>query len=253
MINFFRLLDNYHESTALYRVMTAPFVGVKEDDVANITYVAKKKGVSLFTALKHIRMLDVSEDAMNKIDSLLSLIEKHSWLAKNRPASEVLLKFLYGSKYIDLLQKLPEPENQEQLNLLQQFFEKIKAFEAESDDKKLAAFMESLEMELEAGESGKLNGELEAFDSVKVMTIHGAKCLEFQYVFIVNMVDQRFPTIERHDPIEIPDALVKDILPEGDFHLQEERRLFYVAMTRAKKGLYFTSAENYGGVRKKKI
>jgi DNA helicase-2/ATP-dependent DNA helicase PcrA len=253
VINFFRLLDNYHESTALYRVMTAPFVGVKEDDVANITYAAKKKGVSLFTALKHIRALDVSEDAMNKIDSLLSLIDRHSWLAKNRPASEVLLKFLYDSKYIDLLQKLPEPENQEQLNLLQQFFEKIKAFEAESDDKKLAAFMESLEMELEAGESGKLNGELEAFDSVKVMTIHGAKGLEFQYVFIVNMVDQRFPTIERHDPIEIPDALVKDILPEGDFHLQEERRLFYVAMTRAKKGLYFTSAENYGGVRKKKI
>src|SRR4030042_5699832 len=85
------------------------------------------------------------------------------------------------------------------------------------------------------------------------MTVHAAKGLEFEYVFIPNLVDQRFPTNKRGDPIEIPEVLVKDIWPEGDFHLQEERRLFYVAMTRAKKGLYFTSADDYGGIRAKKI
>jgi ATP-dependent exoDNAse (exonuclease V) beta subunit len=88
---------------------------------------------------------------------------------------------------------------------------------------------------------------------IKVMTIHGAKGLEFKYVFLANMVDRRFPTDQRKDPIELPEELIKDIKPTGDVHLQEERRLCYVAMTRAKKELYFTSADDYGGQRKKKI
>jgi DNA helicase-2/ATP-dependent DNA helicase PcrA len=88
---------------------------------------------------------------------------------------------------------------------------------------------------------------------IKVMTIHGAKGLEFKYVFLVNMVDKRFPTIERGDPIELPEEMIRDIKPTGDVHLQEERRICYVAMTRAKKELYFTSAQDYGLSRKKKL
>jgi len=86
---------------------------------------------------------------------------------------------------------------------------------------------------------------------IKVMTIHSAKGLEFKYVFLVNMVDKRFPTIGRKDLIELPEELIKDIKPKGDVHLQEERRICYVAMTRAKMNLYFTSAEDYGGTRKR--
>ena len=114
--------------------------------------------------------------------------------------------------------------------------------------------MEEMTLELESGEEGKLEFDPEKGpDMIKVMTIHGAKGLEFKYVFLANMVDRRFPTDQRKDPIELPDELIKDIKPTGDVHLQEERRLCYVAMTRAKKELYFTSAEDYGGQRKKKI
>src|SRR3990167_6234156 len=88
---------------------------------------------------------------------------------------------------------------------------------------------------------------------VKVMTVHSAKGLEFKYVFLVNLVDQRFPTRERTEAIDLPDKLVKEIVPAGDIHLQEERRLFYVCLTRARDGLFLTSAEDYGGLRKKKI
>jgi len=85
-----------------------------------------------------------------------------------------------------------------------------------------------------------------------VMTIHKAKGLEFPVVFIVSLVEDRFPSRNRPDKIDLPDALIKDVLPSGDFHLQEERRLFYVAMTRAKDELYLTSALDYGGKRVKK-
>ena len=85
------------------------------------------------------------------------------------------------------------------------------------------------------------------------MTIHGSKGLEFKYVFLVNMVDRRFPTTERKDPIPLPDDLVKEITPGDNHHLEEERRLCYVAITRAKNGLFLTTADDYGGARKKKL
>ena len=91
-------------------------------------------------------------------------------------------------------------------------------------------------------------------NAVNILTIHSAKGLEFPVVFLVNLVSARFPTIERKEQIPIPDALVKEILPSGDFHLEEERRLFYVGMTRARDLLYFSAAKYYGeGKREKKL
>ena len=83
-------------------------------------------------------------------------------------------------------------------------------------------------------------------EMASILTVHKAKGLEFRVVFMGGLVDQKFPSRSRRDPIEFPDALIKDELPAGDFHLQEERRLFYVGMTRAKEELYLTSARDYG-------
>src|SRR3989338_5537536 len=85
------------------------------------------------------------------------------------------------------------------------------------------------------------------------MTVHAAKGLEFRFVFVVSLVDQRFPTRARPDSIPMPSGLTTSLSGEGDWHLEEERRLFYVAMTRAKDGLFFTSADHYGGTRKRKL
>jgi len=85
------------------------------------------------------------------------------------------------------------------------------------------------------------------------MTVHSAKGLEFKYVFVANLAHRKFPSDQKSDPIPLPSKLVKEVLPEGDFHLQEERRLFYVALTRAKRGLFLTWAEDYGGKQIKNI
>lgn len=108
-------------------------------------------------------------------------------------------------------------------------------------------------MELDAGEEGSLKTSLDdRFEAVKIMTVHSAKGLEFKYVFVVNLVRRKFPSDEKRSLIEIPEDLIKEILPQGDFHIQEERRLFYVALTRAKKGLFLTWGLDYGGKELKK-
>jgi len=90
-------------------------------------------------------------------------------------------------------------------------------------------------------------------DAVNVMTVHGAKGLEFRVVFLVNLVSDHFPTRQRGDVIDIPEELIKETLPTGDWHQEEERRLFYVGMTRAKDLLYFSHSRDIGGKRVKKV
>ena len=72
---------------------------------------------------------------------------------------------------------------------------------------------------------------------VQLMTVHGAKGLEFENVFVLHLLRRAFPTLNRRPLISFPDALLKSPLPQGDFHMEEERRLFYVALTRARSTL----------------
>ncbi len=252
IISYFELLDNYHESAAVYRILNLPFLEIPDIDIATITQYSHKKTKSLFEALQEAPLISgITAGTKGKVDLILSLVKKHSILAREKSVTEILVAFLGDSGY---LRYLVNRDEQEKIDLLNQFYKKIKSFEESAIEPTLKHFMEGMNLELESGEEGKLEFNPEQGpDMIKVMTIHSAKGLEFKYVFLVNMVDKRFPTIERKDPIELPDELIKDIKPTGDAHLQEERRICYVAMTRAKKELYFTSAQDYGGQRKKKL
>ena len=104
------------------------------------------------------------------------------------------------------------------------------------------SFLRNVDLWLEAGENPG-QAQIEDIDTISLMTIHAAKGLEFDAVFIGSLVAGRFPTYNRKDKIEVPDELIKETLPVGDEHIGEERRLFYVGLTRAKRYLYLTYAE----------
>jgi len=252
VISYFRMLDNYHESPALYRILNLPFWDINTEDIAKLTQYSYRKGKSLYEAMGDLPLIPgISEKSRKTIPWILSLIKKHTALAREKTVSELMVAFLKDSGY---LKYLIDKDGREEFGVLDQFIKKIKNFEESVLDPSLNNFMREITLEIESGEQGKLEFDIDQGpDMIKVMTIHGAKGLEFKYVFLVNMVDKRFPTIERSDPIEMPEDLIKDIKPKGDVHLQEERRICYVAMTRAKKELYFTSAEDYGLTRKKKL
>ena len=247
IISYLKLLDNYHESSALNRVLDIDW-----QDMAKINQYSKKKSQSIYETLKQATIVSgLSKESLKKINELLISIKKHTQLTKTEKVSQIALMFLKETGY---LKKLVKQKRERDIELITQFFSKLKKFEENNIDGSVSSFINLLDMEIESGEGGSLETDVEKGpDAVKIMTVHSAKGLEFKYIFMVNLVDRKFPTIERKEAIEVPDKLIKETVPEGNIHLQEERRLFYVGMTRAKRGLFFTSAENYGGTRKKKL
>ncbi|MFA5070673.1 MAG: UvrD-helicase domain-containing protein [Patescibacteria group bacterium] len=256
LIAYLKLLDNYHESTALFRVMNMPIFKFAPEDIHALLNFTYRKNVSLYEAMQNPDSRgSLKPQTQKDLDSLLDLIHKHSKLARDKSVSRVLFQFVEDSGYFKYLAKKQTIASAEAILNINQFFKQLGEFERLNSDKSVKNFMAELDLAIEAGEEGVLGHQSmeEGPEAVKVMTIHQAKGLEFTHVFMVNLVDKRFPSIERKDPIELPDELVAEIIPEGDVHLQEERRLFYVAMTRVKEGLYFTTAEDYGGSRKKRL
>lgn len=252
IISYFKLLDNYHESSAVFRILNLPFLEISLEDIAKICEYAQRKTKSLYETMEELALVKgISQKSQGKISFLLSLIKRHVLLVKEKSPVEILSCFLTDSGYI---KHLTSKDDKMSFDLLNQFLRRIKSFEETALEPTLNNFMREMSLEIESGEEGKLEFDPEQGpEMIKIMTIHGAKGLEFKYVFLANMVDRRFPTQERGEPIELPEELIKDIKPKGDVHLQEERRICYVAMTRAKQGLYFTSAKDYGGAREKKL
>lgn len=254
LLAYCRVLVNYHEGPSLYRVLSWPCFSIETSSLIELGHAAQQKGMSLWDVCNRPETGDrIEKKDRDMIAKIIGHIQTHANLARNRRCVEVLVHILRDTGYLSFLKAADTLEKREALDYLNQLYKKMHSFQTENPDARLRDFLQLISYEQEAGDSGRLrivadNGP----DSIKIMTIHASKGLEFPHVFIVHMVDRRFPTIEREDAIALPDDLLKEIVPEGDVHLQEERRLCYVALTRARRSVYLTSSQDYGGVRSKK-
>lgn len=115
----------------------------------------------------------------------------------------------------------------------------IREWQAKSETSRLPEFVEYLDYFTQAG--GQINLEQQSGDAVQLMTVHAAKGLEFDHAFVLRLTHRGFPMAPRTAVLEFPANLMKEELPRGDFHIQEERRLFYVAITRARERLTLTT------------
>ena len=255
VVSFLKLLDNYHESPAMYRVLCWPVFNLQQRDLVTLNYWAHRKSRSLYqTVHDAVSLPEVPPEVKETLQRVVALIDEHTRLTRDKGVREIIVAFLQASGYLQWLTRTDDPLLLEQVSYLNQFFRKVTEFETAAADRSVRAFLRQLTLELEAGEAGSLAQDPEQGpEAVKLMTVHAAKGLEFAHVFVVNMVERRFPTTERAETIPLPEGLIKERLPGGDVHLQEERRLFYVAVTRAKDGIAFTTALRYGGPRAKKL
>lgn len=255
-INYFKLIDNYHESSAIYRLLRMPVWKFEEFDIQKITSSAKKKSISYYEAIGKAKGFMVSVQGIEVCNKLLNLIQVGSQKVHHEKPTSIMYGFLEQSGYLEYLIREERAGNMNvirQIYQLKQFFEYLSKYEEGNPGANILEFLEHFNYILESGDQGALYQPTDTPDSVNIITVHKAKGLEYKYVFVVNLVEDRFPARKRGEGIEIPAVLVREQLPEGDSHFQEERRLFYVALTRAKEKLYLTSAQDYGGVRGKKL
>ncbi len=248
VLSYLKLLDNYHESESLYRILSLPLWGLAHEDLVHLNFLASKKSWSLWhTLTRYQGELELSQNSKAAFEKCIALIQEHMKLAAKIDPSVLIYRFLEDSGYLQVLTLDESEETREQLLYLNQFYKKVRAWEEEHLEGGVKAFVDSINLELESGDAGKLEQDIEEGpEQIKISTIHSAKGLEYRYVFIVGVIHLRFPSRERKDPIELPEALIKDVLPEGDAHLQEERRLMYVALTRAKEQVFLSYADDYG-------
>jgi DNA helicase II / ATP-dependent DNA helicase PcrA len=255
LMAYMRVIDHPFDSASFYRLLVSRIVGVSERSILEMNRWALQKGKSLFEACEQVGSIgEVSGDDQELIRRILSQLAEFQRAARTRPVGELFVMVAKDSGYLEQLNRLTEQKKIDSFSYLQQFYQRLKSFERRSEHPVLHNFLAEFAHERDAGEEGSLSVDLESGpDMVRIMTVHAAKGLEFKHVFVVNLVAQRFPTNAKSDAIPLPVGLGTSPANDKDAHLEEERRLFYVAMTRAKRGLYFTSAEDYGGARARKL
>lgn len=273
LIAYLKILYNIEDSVSLYRVLAMDIFKVDAKDLHFLLAFSKKINLSLFQTIeiylsffeknlynadfeiykKHLPFLD--KETRQKLLDIFKMVKKHLSLTKKETAGQILYYFLEETKYLNRLVGY-ESEKEEKISLnVSKFFNRLKNFEAEHEDASISAVVEYLEMSMELGESPlAAKTDINSYNAVNVLTAHSAKGLEFPVVFLVNLTRGRFPTHEKKEAVPIPAELIKEMLPEGDYHLEEERRLFYVGLTRAKDAVYLTASRFYGeGIRQQKL
>lgn len=255
LVSYLKVLYNFDDSISFHRILSLDIFDINPRDIAKLGNHAKKFNLSLFETGEKADEIAISNDSKEKIKKIIEMIDKHLGLIKKESAGQILYYFLEESGVLKTLLDPQSADAQKRAGNISKFFDKLKTYEVDHTDASVQAVVDWIDLSMEVGESPLVaDTDWTEINAVNILTIHSSKGLEFPVVFLVNLVAQRFPTAERHEQIPIPEELIKEILPIGDYHLEEERRLFYVGMTRAKDLLFLTAANYYGeGKREKKI
>lgn len=256
-INFLRVSANPFDSLSLYYLVSSDLYKINPVDLSLCAHFAKRRNKHLYLVFQEISAIPelspISEGTKTGIQRVLDDLEKFMKLSGEETTGRLLYAFLTDTGYLKQLTFDQTLENEVKIRNLAKFFNIVRDFELVAKEDRVTSFVNYLNLLIEAGDDpSTVEADIDV-DAVNVLTIHKAKGLEFRVVFLVNLVQGRFPWPKRSRPIELADSLIKEILPAGDFHIQEERRLFYVGLTRARQEVYFTSAQDYGTSRLRRV
>ncbi len=227
LLSYLRFIVNQQDEEAFKRIINLPKRGIGDTTIAKITVSAAENGVAIWDVVGNIHQY-VSGRATVPIDKFAYLIKSFMLMIdQGKDAFEVathvaktsgILRELYEDKTVEGLSRY---ENvQELLNAIKEFVDN-----PENEDKTLGTFLQSVALLTNADEPDE-DGDN---DRITLMTIHSAKGLEFKHVYVVGMEEDLFPS---------------QMMLESRQDLEEERRLFYVAITRAETKLTFSYAES---------
>ncbi|NKE71747.1 ATP-dependent helicase [Candidatus Manganitrophus noduliformans] len=255
LIAFMRAVADFHDSSSLYYLATSELYRLPDEILARCNALARRKNQSLYDVFKTIESvgISVSPEAAATLEKLLTDLQASLQRAREVDAGVVLYEFIRRSGLLEQYAERMTTAQEVKIQNVARFFEEIRRFQQLTPTAALHDVVAYLDLLIKAGEDPPAaEADVDA-SAVSVLTIHKSKGLEFDTVFMVGLVDGKFPSRERSERIELPVELIQEVLPQGDFHIQEERRLFYVGMTRARRRLYLTSARDIGGVRERKV
>jgi ATP-dependent DNA helicase UvrD/PcrA len=251
-IAFLRVLADPYAPLPIHELATSELYDLPAHELATITAESKKRHWPLKICLEKYCQGEIpglTQTGTQSAGRLLDDIDSYLKIAKAHSTGQVLYRFLTESGLLAKYTEASSLESDVRIKNVAKFFSVVQRYENIAASDRVVHFVAHLDM-LEAVGDDPSSSEAEVdFDAVDVLTVHRAKGLEFEVVYIVGLAANRFPGINRNSGLSLPLELAKEDMPEGDPFLSEERRLFYVAMTRAKQELILTGARDYGGTR----
>jgi DNA helicase-2/ATP-dependent DNA helicase PcrA len=240
LVAYLNIIHSPRDNISLTRVLLAPRWNFPEELALEVRKQASRDRCSLYDVLesweKSAEASRLEATGWPELKRLLAELHKY---AEHAPVT-ALLDRLMGRLELSFLEQDPDGA------YVEAFRKFLEQWESTSESWKLREFREYFQYFLEAGGSIEAPAPDNAANAVQMMTVHAAKGLEFPVVFILSVAPRRFPHSEQKPVIEFPDALRKGPQPPGDIHEQEERRLFYVGLTRARERLYVSSVAKPG-------
>ena len=221
-IAYLRLIHNTSDNLSLKRIINEPKRGIGKTSLDKIQEISDKTGTSMYEIIKHAEEYDLNRVKANA-EEFINLIEELRLKKQELSISELLKEVLNKSGYTRALELENTVEAETRMQNLEEFLTVAIEFEEESADNTLPEFLESITL------SSDVDEMQDEDNTVTLMTLHSAKGLEFPVVFLVGMEEGIFPGYKSiGEPKE----------------LEEERRLFYVGITRAKQFLHLTCAKH---------
>ena len=248
LISFLSAVALPSDSRHVYSLAVSPLYGFPADELARAVEGSGRRQKPLRDVFEEIaaEKTGASESAAAAAKALCADLAHYAARAAELTTAALLFEFLDRSK---LLARYLDPDSalvEEQGRNVAKFLRLVhNAGRALASDR-ASFFVPHLELLREAGDDPVAADFETSHEQVNVLSIHKAKGLEFSVVFLAHTTDERLPGQARLDPLRLPDELARTVPPDRERHIAEERRLAYVAMTRAKDAFYFTSAIDYG-------
>lgn len=237
LLAYFRLVINHNDEEAFQRIINYPARGIGKTTIEKMLVLADQHKQSLWETACHATQFpgDFNRGAMTKIEEFTTMIKSFRAQLENKNAYDLARHITLSVALLKTLKEDDSPEGisrieniEELLNAIKEFTETEAEQPLEGEDqppfKTLAAFMKDVALLTDAD-----NNDTDNKDYVSLMTIHASKGLEFPYVYIVGLEENLFPSIQ-------------SLGTRAD--LEEERRLFYVALTRAEEKVTISYAES---------
>lgn len=223
IIAYLRVIFNPADSLSLLRIINVPKRGIGDASLAKIQAYAAANNVSLFEAVSNAAAIDgLSSRFVSKLDDLAGIIFELMNLASEAPVEDLINRVLRDTGYLEELENERTPQAQSRIDNLHELISVAQEFAASEEENNLENFLAhvALVSDIDDTELGE--------DAITLMTLHSSKGLEFPVVFLVGMEEGLFPH-------------ARTLMDETE--IEEERRLCYVGITRAKEKLFLSSTK----------